>query len=60
MLSKTDKSSRKMYITRFLGEDDEGLMSMILHRDTHTGEYEDGSVAYWKQLQDAFGKEQIL
>ncbi len=60
MLSKTDKRNRAMYITRFLGEDDQGLLSMILHRDTQTGEYEDGSVAYWKQLQEAFGKEQIL
>eukprot|EP01084_Bolivina_argentea_P179370 309963_1 len=60
MLSKTDKSNHEMFITRFLGENDEGLLSMMLHRDTQTGEYEDGSVAYWRQLQEAFGKEQIL
>ncbi len=60
MLSKTDKNNHEMFITRFLSENDEGLLSMMLHRDTQTGEYEDGSVAYWRQLQEAFGKEQIL
>jgi len=47
-----------MYITRFLNEDGETLLSAILHGVD--GAYEPGAADYWGKLRQTFGEEQTV
>ena len=57
---ETGDGSKTLYITRFLGEKGESIMSAMLHRSPESDAYEEGSVQYWEKLRDSFGAEQTL
>ncbi|KAG5175022.1 hypothetical protein JKP88DRAFT_229445 [Tribonema minus] len=59
MLTKPAKdASHDLYITRFVDAEGKTVLSAMLQAEG--GQYEEGAVAYWTKLREAFGAEQKL
>lgn len=55
---KSPAGEHDLYITRFIDEAGETLLSAMLHGVE--GAYEPGAADYWEKLRQTFGEEQIV
>lgn len=59
MVTKTSPAGEhELYITRFLGDKGETVLSAMLH--AVDGVYEPGATDYWEKLRKTFGAEQSV